>query len=574
MRLLPDNAALINSRAGFFFALCFLLLSAPLFSLDFYSEAPPEELARGLLEAMSDEEALAQTFMLGWKDTALGPSPLIQEWIRQRKIGAVKVFGQNTNNIEQLARAIGVFQRLSEAGAAKIPLLVATDQEGGRVRHVRDGVSESPGAMAVGASGFPEDAYKLGFFIGRELAALGINMNFAPAVDLFTNHDSELIGTRSFGDDPVKTGILAMAFARGQLAAGVIPTAKHFPGHGDTPKDSHGTLPELDVDFDTLWERELVPYRMLSKDGIPAVMTGHLAFPKTEGGALPASLSPYFIGEVLRGKLKYGGLVVTDELAMNGATYSTGSLSSTAKAAIMAGNDLIVIMDTPSLDAPVWTSLVDAMRRDEAFRLRVRDAALHVLLAKLRYLRASAAARIPDPVRLADAVPDPEAAAFYQSLAARSVTVLRRKDGGLPLPAAKAGRVLLCYPPKIEDRSLFLAAGKRAYPGAWGIWYDFNNSSRSTLLSLASEADTIVFYLEDRKEELDVLNSLRPLGKRVIVLSVLSPRSLKFLKPLSWVDGVVAIYSNSSDSIAAGFSALTGRIESQGVIPFLIEQAF
>ena len=194
-------------------------VTGTLAALNFNDDMPPEILAQKLLDTMNDEEMLAQTFMLAWRDTDTGPSSLILEWIQRRRIGSVKVFGWNTTDIQQLARNIGIFQRLA-AQSGEIPLFVATDQEGGLVRHVRDETSKTPGAMAIGASGFPEDAYRSGFFIGRELSALGINMNFAPTVDLFTNHDSKLIGPRSFGDDPVKAGIMAAAFARGKTFSG------------------------------------------------------------------------------------------------------------------------------------------------------------------------------------------------------------------------------------------------------------------------------------------------------------------------------------------------------------------
>ncbi len=269
-------------------------------SIDFTSNLPPEELADTLLDSMSDEEILAQTFMLGW--VGADPSPLIMEWIQKRSIGGVKIFGWNTEDTIHLAKAVGTLQSTALQQRLKIPLLVATDQEGGWVRHVKGSTSETPGNMAIGASGFPQDAYLSGYYIGRELAALGINMNFAPSVDLFTNQHSFLIGPRSFGDNPVHAGILGMAFAKGLLQAGVIPTAKHYPGHGDTELDSHGILPSISVSFSTLWDRELVPYRMLSKEHIPAIMSGHLAFPQTPAGSDPASLSSWFITDILRKK--------------------------------------------------------------------------------------------------------------------------------------------------------------------------------------------------------------------------------------------------------------------------------
>ncbi|MDR1257277.1 MAG: glycoside hydrolase family 3 protein, partial [Spirochaetaceae bacterium] len=194
------------------------------FALNFFDDTDADDLAATLAGEMSDADALAQTFMLGWRDIGSAPSLLIQEWITRRRVGSVKVFGWNTADTRQLALNIGTFQRLAARSPYAIPLLVATDQEGGLVRHVKGNTSDTPGAMAVGASGFPEDAYYSGYYIGRELAVIGINMNFAPVVDLYTNHSSVLIGPRSFGDYPEYAGVMGIAFARGLLKAGVIPT--------------------------------------------------------------------------------------------------------------------------------------------------------------------------------------------------------------------------------------------------------------------------------------------------------------------------------------------------------------
>ncbi|MCL2181216.1 MAG: glycoside hydrolase family 3 protein, partial [Treponema sp.] len=276
--------------------------------MNFHDEGSPQELAAAIESAMTDEQALAQIYMLGWVGES--PSPLILDWIRQRNIGGIKIFGWNTPNTQRLAETVGRLQGLSLSGQFGIPLLVATDQEGGWVRHIRGTTRETPGNMAIGASGYPRDAYLSGYYIGQELALVGVNMNFAPTVDLFTNRNSTLIGPRAFGNNPVNAGILGAAFMRGQLAAGVIPTAKHFPGHGDTDLDSHAFLPRIEADFNTIWNRELVPYRMLVAEGIPAVMSGHLAFPQTEGGLTPASLSSWFLRDVLRGRIGFNGVVV------------------------------------------------------------------------------------------------------------------------------------------------------------------------------------------------------------------------------------------------------------------------
>jgi beta-N-acetylhexosaminidase len=538
-----------------------IVLSAvsPLFPLDFFSAGPPQELAAALENAMTDEQALAQVFMLGW--VGAEPSPLIMDWIRLRNVGGVKIFGWNTADTQRLARTVGELQTASLASPFGIPLLVATDQEGGWVRHVKGSTSETPGNMAIGASGYPRDAYLAGFYIGKELALLGVNMNFAPTVDLFTNRDSQLIGPRAFGNDPVRAGILGAAFMRGQLAAGVIPTAKHYPGHGDTDLDSHGTLPRINISFQTLWDRELVPYRMLSAEGLPAIMSGHLAFPMTQAASAPASLSSWFLRDVLRDRIGFRGVVITDDLMMVGATSFMGSISRTAKQALVAGNDIIMFSSTPSLYDSVWTSLVNSMRDEEDFRMVVRSAARRILELKLTYLRGNLSVPyIPDLKRVESEIPDPEGSAFFLNLAARSVTIVSpsRPASVFPLTRENSGRVLLAG--KYPD---FFTYGRAAFPNAAVFRYSVS-AEPSEIIPYARNADTVIFCLSDGAD-LRILRSLQQLNKKVIVLSVLSP---VFLESVPWVTGAVAVYSYAPESFAAGFSAIIGRIPAFGTLPY------
>jgi len=532
-------------------------------SEDFASAGPPDSAAAALVAGMGDEEALAQTFMLGW--VGEDPSPLILDWIEKRRIGGVKIFGWNTDDTGRLAASVGKLQAAALGGPSKIPLLMATDQEGGWIRHVKGDTSETPGNMAIGASAFPRDAYLSGYYIGRELAALGINMNFAPAVDLYTNRDSVLLGPRTFGDDPVRVGTLGAAFAKGLAKAGIIATAKHFPGHGDTGDDSHGMLPEIAVPFEVLWDRELIPYRMLSREGVPAVMSGHLAFPRTPGGYTPASLSRWFMTDILRRKIGFAGLIITDDLLMNGATATTGSLARSARQALEAGNDILLFSKTPELDDPVWTRLVDAMAADPAFRARVRDAARRVLALKLRYLRGTdAPPLIPDPAEVKKRVPDPEGQAFFLDLAVRSVTLVAGDPAALPLSGEAAGRVLLA-----GQFEAFFSAGAALYPAASRFRFSYNRpegggDEADDLYAQARRADTVVFCLANAYS-LSLLQRLKNSGTRVVVLSVLSP---VYLEKLPWIDTAVALYSYAPQSFIAGFSFLGGRIGAQGRLPY------
>ena len=544
----------------FKFFIVFIFITVSLHAQNFNDHGTPQAIAARIESAMTDEQALAQLFMLGW--VGEDPSPLILDWIRQRNIGGVKIFGWNTSNTQRLARTVGALQSASLSSSPyDIPLIVATDQEGGWIRHIKGSTSETPGNMAIGASGYPHDAYLSGYYIGKELALLGVNMNFAPTVDLFTNRDSILIGPRAFGNDPVKAGILGSAFMKGQLAAGVIPTAKHYPGHGDTELDSHGVLPKIEISYDTLWERELVPYRMLAREGLPVIMSGHLSFPQTDGGVTPASLSSYFLRNVLRDKIGFKGLVITDDLMMIGATSYLGSMSLTAKQAITAGNDIIMFSNTPLLNDTIWSYLVNAMKTEPEFKKIVRSSARRVLELKLTYIKGpSSVSYIPDLRKVQTELNNPEGSAFFLNLAARSVTFVKPVPSNslFPLSKEKAGRVLLAG--RFSD---FFKYGRIAFPNASSLSFT-SETAASRIADSARNADTIIFCLSDNLD-LRMLQSIQSLGKRVIVFSVLSPA---YIESVPWVTGAVAVFSYAPESFAAGFSAIIGKIPAFGILPY------
>jgi beta-N-acetylhexosaminidase len=300
---------------------------------------------------------------------------------------------------------------------------------------------------------------------------------------------------------------------------------------------------------------------MLAAEGLPAVMSGHLAFPQTKSAMTPASLSSWFLQDLLREKIGYRGIIITDDLMMNGATSWAGSLSRAAKQALLAGNDIILFSKTPNLFDPVWTSLSSSMKDDAEFRSRVRDAARRTLAIKLRYLRGDRAVPfIPNLKKVASGLPDPEGSAFFLNLAARSVTVVKpprdEQSAVFPLRPENAGKVLLA-----GQYTDFFKAGKAAFPDAASFWY---SDSSAELLSRARQSDTIIFCLSDYTG-VRLLRQLEPLKKKIIVLSVLSP---VYLESVLWVDGAVAVYSYAPESLAAGFSVITGRISAGGKLPY------
>jgi len=518
----------------------------------------PEEAAVDALMARRDPVArLGQLFMLSYGGDE--PTPLLYSWIRGRGLGGVKIFGWNADDTDRLADAVGSIQRAAESGPLDIPPFMATDQEGGWIRHVRGGTSVTPGNMAIGASAWPSDAYRSAYYIGVELAALGITMNFAPSVDLATRPDSTIVGPRAFSSDPVETGILAAAWARGMADAGVVATAKHYPGHGDTELDSHGILPVIDIDEATLWDRELLPYRMLAAEGIPGVMSGHLAFPKIVGSMEPASLSKHIIQDLLRERMGYDGLVITDDLMMTGAA-SSGGLSETCELAIRAGNDILMFSRTLALDDAAWTRLASLYRSDPSFKARVDESVRRVLRAKLRWLLPLGRDGVRPDDDPAAAMRSAESREFFGEQAMRSATVL-----GVPgLPMPDDGKTLVAGP--FGD---FIAEAQARVPGIETFRFSYQPAEKADASELAAfrsrlrRADTVVVCVANPAGAAFAA-AARDSGKRLYIVSALNP---SYALEFSDYATVVAVYSYARESFKAAFAVLEGDVEAVGRLP-------
>ena len=560
------NVSLKNIVRTFLFS-AFLFSSGSLSfaqqnTVNFWTKLPNDQLARQITDEMTDSELLSQTFMFGWAGAE--PPELLYQWV-ERGLGSVKVFGWNTDDIYLVAKSISSLQTEAAEGRFQIPLFVATDQEGGWIRHVKGDTSITPGNMAIGAAGYPSDAWYSAYYISREIKTLGINMNFAPTVDLFTDHDSSIIGTRSFGDDPDKAGILGAAFVSGSEAAGVLSTAKHFPGHGDTSLDSHGKLPVINIDFDTFKNRELTPYLYLIKEKVPAVMSGHLSYPLIETSGAPASLSQYFLTDLLRNQLGYEGLIITDDMMMVGATVYAGTMSNAFKMALEAGNDIILSSTTAKLNEALWYKNLELMTIDNTFRERVKDAARRVIKAKLDYFKSGNAAPLyPDPETIDSHIPDRDGEKFFLEQACRSVTV--EKQGSIPLKADKAGRILL-----MGSLTSFFKAGKQRWPDAGEFHYTYETGPNETqwvidnLPSVASGYDTVIICVSS-ENHVKIAEYFKGSGKRVIILCDMAPT---LTEKLQWVDSILLGYSWRCDySLKAMLGAVNGEFVPQGTKPY------
>jgi len=293
-------------------------------------------------------------------------------WVDSLHVGGIVV---SIGSPLDIAAQLNHLQRLS-----RLPLLIASDLEGGSAYRFNGG-TPFPSNMGVGASGREQDAYQMGRITALEGRAVGVHWNFAPVADVNDNPSNPIINTRSFGADPEAVARLVAAAVRGTQAAGVMATAKHFPGHGDTDIDSHLSLPVVQAGWDRLDRVELVPFKAAVKAGVDAVMSGHLADPVVDSGLVrPATLSPLFLTSVLRDSLKFRGLVVTDALDM-GALVATWGEGEAAVLALEAGADVLL---KPADPAETVRAVVAAVRSGRISRPRLTRSVEKVLAAKER----------------------------------------------------------------------------------------------------------------------------------------------------------------------------------------------
>jgi beta-N-acetylhexosaminidase len=333
----------------------------------------------------------------------------IAEAIESGRLGGIVLFRRNIDTPIEAGRLIDDLVRRAPADH---PLLVAIDQEGGRVARLGAPVLRLPPMRRLAALGDPDLCRAAGRALGRQLRALGITMDFAPVLDVDSNPDNPVIGDRSFGRDPETVVRLALPFAEGLHEAGVASCGKHFPGHGDTDLDSHLALPRVAHDRARLDAVELAPFRDVA-GALPAIMTAHVIYDALDPG-VPATLSRRTVTGLLKEELGYGGAVISDDLEMKAVSERWGVVDAGLRA-IEAGCDALLVCS----DVAALGTLRDALERraetDAAFAERLADAAARTLALRRAFPPAPIDGRAVDALEAA--LHDPEVAALEARLA-------------------------------------------------------------------------------------------------------------------------------------------------------------
>lgn len=338
-------------------------------------------------------EKIGQLFLVSLDGPALDAEAAA--FLDRCRAGNVILFAQSIQSraqVTQLNRALAAHI----TARCGLPPLLSLDHEGGRVMRFRDGATAFPSAMAVAASGSAANATAIGRAMGTELRAMGFSLNYAPVLDVNANAQNPVIGLRAYGDHPMRVAQFGVAMAQGLQSASLAACGKHFPGHGDTAVDSHFGLPRVEKDLATLETMDLYPFAAAIDAGIDAIMTSHILFPALEPDGLPATLSPRILQGLLRQRMGFDGLLISDGMQMQ-AIASAYGVAAGCVLALRAGVDLLCVgsggKGHQAVQIAAYEAVVHAVQSGEIPMARVDEA-----LARQHALKARLCAAPPVPV--------------------------------------------------------------------------------------------------------------------------------------------------------------------------------
>ncbi len=361
-----------------FIAISIMLIVFP------YTSCPVRRMHReasNVVKNMTIDQKLGMLLMIGVPTNSMSRS--VRSIIYDYQPGGIILFRYNISDKNSTAKFIEDMQDASMK-ATGFPLFISLDQESGRVIRVVDGATQFPGAMAMGVCD-DEDLVKISArILGLQLRQIGINMNLAPVLDVNNNPKNPVINTRSFGSSPVVVSRMGVAYVVGLQGALCIAIGKHFPGHGDTSDDSHFTLPIIPYPLARLMEIELVPFIRTIERGMDGIMTAHIAYPEILHDSTPATLSPFFLTELLRKKLGFEGIVMTDDMEMH-AISKNYDIGEAAVKAVQAGADIILISSYGNALKKIRNSLREAVKRGDITVDRLDASVNRIIELKLRY---------------------------------------------------------------------------------------------------------------------------------------------------------------------------------------------
>lgn len=297
-----------------------------------------EDFINSKLSNMSISDKIGQMIMIDYRNIS-EMNVELEKVLDRYNPGGFILFKSNIANYEQTKKLLSEIKTVGN-----IQPIISTDQEGGRVQRLdeRVGFEKYPSMSEIGKTLDENIAYELGIKMGKELKEIGVDMDMAPVLDIFSNSENKVIADRAFGTDSDTVKKMALAYADGLSSERIIPIGKHFPGHGDTVKDSHVDLPIIDKDLEELKRCELIPFIEAIKRKLPGLMVAHIAVPKITGDNYPASLSKVMISDLLRNDMDYNGLIIPDSLQMKALSNSFTNKDIYLRC-VEAGNDILLM---------------------------------------------------------------------------------------------------------------------------------------------------------------------------------------------------------------------------------------
>ena len=521
-----------------------------------------------MMHSMTLEQVIGQKLLLAFRGKDKPSNEIIQALREYRPSGITLFRSLNIDTPSQVRNLTDQLQRLAR-DLGLPPLLIAVDQEGGQLMAFGDG-TPLPGNMALGAAGSPELARKAGEVLGREMAALGINVDYAPCVDVNLNPHNPVVGTRSFGENPQAVAALASAMIAGIQSQGIAATAKHFPGHGDTSSDSHHGLPCIPHSSERLMSVELPPFQAAIQVGVKLIMTAHLALPAFDGpDAPPATLSKNILSNLLRRDLGFDGVVVTDAMDMH-AIRQGELLREDALRAAQAGADLLLMTSDPQDQARAYEALLQGAQSGGLTQADLQASMDRISRLK-SWLIENATAPDLGVIQCAEHM------RVASEIAEKSITLVRDEKNYLPikLEAEKRIAVIIPVPQDLTpaDTSSYiqpkLAESIRAYHAQtdeFKIPYAPSMQETASVLEQAREYDFIVMgtinaYAE--KKQAEFVRQLLQMGKPVIIIAMRLPYDLAAFPQAPTYVCTYSILEPSMRAVAKavfGHSALTGRL--------------
>lgn len=486
-----------------------------------FSATAKENAAQTMLRTMTTEEKITQMLMIAprYYDNA-GVTQLnapLTELFGRYTFGGVILFAQNTQNAEQTLRLTDALQK-ANVKAGKPQLFVSIDQEGGRVTRLATG-TQLTGNMALGAIGQDSAARRSGEIIGEELSSIGINVDFAPVLDVNSNPANPVIGTRSFSDSPTIVSTLGSAFIEGLHNRGIMTSLKHFPGHGDTGTDSHTGMPQINKSYAELQKNELIPFKRGIAADTEMIMTAHIQFPDIERTTyrskstgdeiyLPATLSKTILKDILRRDMGYDGIIVTDSMDMDAIDKHFDRMDAAALA-INAGVDILLMPVAPYTRAGIQeleryiASLVSLADNGTISMDNVNASVLRILTLKDKHgmLEAYNADHLDAKIEKAVATVGSKAHHDEEfEIAKRSITLTKNDEDLLPL-RKKNQRVLILtayanevlsvnYGKSFAEGNLPLPEGTQITVGCYG------NTAAETIDAQIAHSDVVVAISE------------------------------------------------------------------------------